>query len=653
MRSSRALMMVSLVAVAIGGCDTRRGTGFAEPKAADPWAGGGAAGTATAEAGGGGGLFGGGGGGLEQMVKTIVENLKKPGPYEAPDHGAAYKADDKHFGVITMSGGVTERTSYSFSLFGGADMGGAELRQLIARFEKLAKDDKLEGLVVRFEDLGISTPDAIELRAALHAFRHSGKRLACFTEGVSNVSYLVLAACDRIALAPIGSVVLSGPAAMPIHLKPLLDSVGVKADFINIGAYKGAAEPLTRDAPSPQMLEVLGDILDRNYQTTLEIVAAERKLAPDQVKAIIDEAMYMDDAALAAKLVDEVTTWEQFLDTTAGARWNKLELDPEDDGGDLGQMVKAMQFVGMSPPTRPSGPHVAVVYAIGNIIDGEGAGLIGARGEIASGTLVPALRALGADDDVKAIVLRVDSGGGSAQASELIWSTLAEIKAKKPVIVSMSDVAASGGYYISAGATKIFAQPDTLTGSIGVIGGKLAIGGGLDKFGVKTYPIGRGKRATMFASLGAWTPDERAAIERHMRAVYDRFKGRVAAGRGKTPEQVEPIAQGHVWTGAKAKELGLVDELGGLDAAIAKAQELAQVPATASVEVYPPDPTLRDFLRGFDGGSGPLGVLAPLEAALGHMRPALAAQVRGMIAALATFDDEPVQTRVFLPPMIQ
>jgi protease-4 len=551
-----------------------------------------------------------------------------------------------------MSGGVIERTAYSFSLLGGADMGGAELRQLILRFEKLAKDDQLEGLVVRFEELGISTPDAVELRAALHAFRNAGKRLACFTESVSNVSYLVMSACDRIAIAPIGGIVLSGPAAMPIHLKPLLDSFNVKADFIHIGAYKGAADPLLRDAPSPQMVEVINDILDRNYQTTVDIVTAERKLTPEQVKAAIDEAMFVEERALAAKLVDEITTWEAFLTATAGDRWNKLDLDDEDDGGDLGQMVKAMQFIGMSPATRPSGPHIAVVYALGNIIDGEGAGVLGARSEIASGTLVPALRAMGADDNVKAIVLRVDSGGGSAQASELIWGTLDEIKKKKPIIVSMSDVAASGGYYISAGATKIFAQPDTLTGSIGVIGGKLAIGGALDKFGVKTYPMGRGKRATMFTTLGAWNADERATIEALMRAVYVKFKGRVAAGRGKTPEQVEPIAQGHVWTGARAKEHGLVDELGGLDAAIAEAQKLANVPATAAIEVYPPDPTLRDFLRGFEGGgSGPFGALG-LDAVLAQLRPELAAHVRGMLDALVTFQYEPVQTRVFLPPMI-
>src|SRR5690606_33691783 len=197
--------------------------------------------------------------------------------------------------------------------------------------------------------------------------------------------------------------------------------------------------------------------------------------------------------------------------------------------------------------------------------DGSGDGLLGARQEIASHRLVPALRALGRDDTVKAVVLRIDSGGGSARASELIWAAVEELRAQKPVVVSMSDVAASGGYYIAAGATKIFAHPDTLTGSIGVVGGRIAPAPALAKLGVNTYPMGRGKHATLMASLAPWSEDEKRLIRGHMEAIYNTFVARVAAGRKMTPAQVQPLAQGRVWTGEKAKELGLVDELGGLD----------------------------------------------------------------------------------------
>ena len=232
-------------------------------------------------------------------------------------------------------------------------------------------------------------------------------------------------------------------------------------------------------------------------------------------------------------------------------------------------MIKRMsRFLGAIPPDQPVSDHVAVVYALGDIVDGGGDGVLGARQQIASHTLVAALHALAADDTVKAVVLRIDSGGGSAQASELIWRAVAELKAKKPLVVSMSDVAASGGYYIASGATKIFALDDTLTGSIGVVGGKLAPRAALAKLGVTAFPIGRGKHATIMASLAPWSDDERQTIQDTMKTVYRVFVGRVAEGRHKTVEQIQAIAEGRVWTGLKAKELGLVDEIGGLDAAI-------------------------------------------------------------------------------------
>ena len=299
------------------------------------------------------------------------------------------------------------------------------------------------------------------------------------------------------------------------------------------------------------------------------------------------------------------------------------------------------------PTNRPAGAHVAVVYAVGNIIDGEGDGVLGARKEIAAHTMVAALHALAADPAVKAVVLRIDSGGGSAQASELIWAAVAELKSEKPVIVSMSDVAASGGYYIASGATKIFALDDTLTGSIGVIGGRIAIAPALAKLGVTTFPQGRGKHATMMTSFQPWTAEEKHVIEESMRQVYETFKSRVAAGRHKTPEQIEPIAQGHVWTGSRAKELGLVDEIGGLDAALAEAQKLAKLDATTDIEVYPPAPTLRDVLHGFGGGASPFGLHAERDV----IDPALAGQAEKLLELARTFQTTRIQTLAFLPEL--
>jgi len=302
------------------------------------------------------------------------------------------------------------------------------------------------------------------------------------------------------------------------------------------------------------------------------------------------------------------------------------------------------------------------VYALGSIVDGNGDGVLGARTEIASHTLVAALRALAADDTVKAVVLRIDSGGGSAQASELIWRAVAALKAKKPVIVSMSDVAASGGYYIASGATRIFALDDTLTGSIGVVGGKLAVRGALTRLGVHTFPLGRGKRATMMSSLGPWSDDERGAVRSAMESVYRTFVGRVAAGRGKPAEEIEKIAQGRVWTGARARELGLVDEIGGLDAALAEARKLAGLDAATGLEVYPPAPTLRDLVVGLGDvhaplGLGSLGALAgageaeALLRGLASVDPVLAAATERLIQLVLSFRSSTIQAVAMLPVM--
>jgi protease IV len=468
-------------------------------------------------------------------LSKIKDSVAKPGLYEAPDHSSDFDASRPHWSVLKLSGDLVERTAFSFT--GGK---GTELRDVIARVRELAKSDLLQGLVVRIGDVHASVPDLVELRAALRDFRAAKKQLRCFADNATNATYLLLAACDSIGLAPLGDVAITGPAAMPIHVKGLLDKLGVTADFIHIGAYKGAAEPLTLDAPSKESQETLGAILDQRYATMVDVIAKDRGIDPEAVKGLIDRGLFTSDEAKAAKLVDDVAAFEPYRDAIK-APWNTIKLD---DDNALGAYLQLARFIGAMPADRPAGDHVAVVYAIGNIVDGDGGGVLGAREEIAANTLVAALHALASEPSVKAVVLRVDSGGGSAQASELIWRAVDELTAKKPVIVSMSDVAASGGYYISSGATKIFALPDTLTGSIGVVGGHIAPAGALAKLGVTTFPIGRGKRATMMASFGPWTADERDAIQKSMKSVYDVFVGRVAAGRHQSADAIDHIAQG-------------------------------------------------------------------------------------------------------------
>lgn len=643
-------LAVALAAVLASSCmgeKPKSGSG----SGADPWGGSGKKGTEGQEPGGSPASPADLAGGLG-MLEKIGEGLREPGPYEAPRRSKDYVEGKPHWWVMTLSGPLVEREGYS--LTGGT---GSELEAVRERLTAATGDAAVAGVLLRVTGLEVSLPDALELRGALHALRRAGKRVVCHSLGTSNVEYLVLAACDHLALAPLGDVAITGPAALPVHLRPLLQRFGVDADFVHVGAYKGAAEPFTHDAPSPQSREVLAQILEGRYQTMVEVIAKDRGIPAPKVQELIDVGVHPSEQALASGLVDAVETFEALRAGQVQAPWRVVAADDDErEESPLEAMAELMRFVGAQPSQRPSHPRVALVYALGDIIDGSGEGLLGAREQIAAGTLVPALRVLAADDTVKAVVLRVDSGGGSAQASELIWAEVQALREKKPVIVSMSDVAASGGYYISCAATKIFAEPDTLTGSIGVIGGKLAFGRALEQLGVRTFPVGRGKRATMATSLSAWTAEERALVQRLMEQVYETFLKRVAAGRGKSRDQVHAVAQGRVWTGAKAKELGLVDELGGLEQALTAARQLGEVPASAELEVYPPEPTLRDLMVSFGQVSaGRTGVYgAEYDAAFAALEltaPELAASASRLLAQLARFRTSKVQAVAWLPTL--
>ncbi|MCH9682338.1 MAG: signal peptide peptidase SppA [Deltaproteobacteria bacterium] len=541
--------------------------------------------------------------GLPPIAKLFTSGLDKPGPYEEPRHSEGYEDGMAHHLVLELSGSIAE--VQSFDLMGGGEMG-TPLRQLTDGLHKAAADENVKGLVVRAADASLDMATAEELRRHLIAFKGDGARsIKCHTESAANSVYYLLTACDEIVMAPLGGVTIPGPAATPIHVKGMLDKLGVEADFLHIGDFKGAAEPITREAPSPQMIETLEGLIVRSYETQLAGMQQGRGLDEAASKAAIDQAMAYGQGAVDAKLVDSIATWEDFLATTTGdTAWKKWRKD-KSAMADFGALQR---FLGLLPPERPSGPHVALVYAVGNVIDGKGGGTVGARQEIASRTLVATLRAMAKDDDIKAVVLRVSSGGGSALASEQIWQAMAEVKKHKPVVVSMGNVAASSGYYIAAGANKIFANANTITGSIGVVGGKIVMGNALESIGVKTYEVHRGERALMYSAMQPWTDSERELVRSSMEHVYEQFLAHVAAGRGMERDAVHKIAQGRVWTGTDAKANGLVDEIGGLDEALAEARTLAGVGDDAELEVYPGEPTIRDLITSFGQVQAGVGV---------------------------------------------
>lgn len=560
-----------------------------------------------------------------------------PGPWEEPR-----EAGDKDKGraaILELDGAVTElEAPFSFSFLAGGMKSALPLRQLVGRLRELDADAKVTAIVLRMRGVGLSMAAAEELGVAIAGLK---KPVHCHFEAAENLEVVVLARCRDVAIAPTGMVLLSGPALIPVYLKGLLDLLNVQADFIHIGAFKGAAEPLTRQEPSPEMRRTYDDILDGAYARIVEHVAAGRHVEPDKVKAWIDQASFTADRAKAAGLVDEVATWEAFRDGKSGGAWKRLDVEEKSGQPDL------FALLGMKPKKRVRGPHVALLYAVGEVKDGKGSPL-GAFEEITSGRLVPAVRAAAADEDVKAIVLRVNSPGGSALASEIIWQALHDAMAKKPVIVSMGAVAASGGYYISSGATRIFAAPDTLTGSIGVIGGKIVYGPALAKIGVTGVEMARGKRALLYSPLRRWNDDERKLVIDLMQDVYGTFKSRVAAGRRIAVADVEKIAQGRVWTGADAKERGLVDELGTLETALAYARTAGGLKDDAPVDVYPAEPTLLDIIANFGGGARVSLVRQALEALPGLSEERRSALVGALDVALR-FAEEPVRAIAVLP----
>lgn len=585
--------------------------------------------------------------GLPPMAKFFTAGLDKPGPYEEPRQSPSYEDGKPHHVVLELEGSIEELQS--FDLLAGSM--GKPLHEITDALHEAAADANVQGLVLRVNGLSLDMATAEELRRHLLAFKGGGTRpVRCHTEGAGNASYYLLTACDELVLSPLGDVEIPGPAATPVHVKGLLDKLGVQSDFLHIGAFKGAAEPLTREEPSPEMMQTLDAIVARSYDTMVAGMVEGRGIDEAAAKAAIDQGMTSSAKAVERKLADGVATWEAFLAKATGDVAWKKHKKKDDVLADFGALQR---FLGLLPVERPSEPHVAVVYAVGNVIDGKGSGTVGARQEIASRTLVATLRALARDENVKAVVMRVNSPGGSALASEQIWHAVQEVKsAGKPFVVSMGGVAASGGYYISTGADKIFANANTLTGSIGVVGGKMVLGPALESIGVRTYEVHRGERALMGSPMKAWTEGERELVRGWMEEVYEVFLQHVAAGRTMERDAVHEIAQGRVWTGVDAKERGLVDEIGGLQEAIAEARTRSGVGEDAALEVYPGEPTIRDLITSFaqvQAGGVSLGMRAAVQELAAVAGPEPARAVASLLQLVTDLRD----TRVWAVSWVQ
>jgi len=468
------------------------------------------------------------------------------------------------------------------------------LHEVVERIDTARSDDGIAGVVLHLADMEVGWAKAQELRQAVERLRKANKPVICYLDSAGNADYFVACAADRIVLHPAGTLALVGLRGEVLFWKGLLDKIGVQGDLLQVGNYKGASEPFTRSEASEFFREAVNSVMDDYMRQLVDAVAAARKMAPAAVRGLIDQAPFTPARSRAAGLIDAVATYGEMVNELRGEQTRALEmvqgygataarrqplLNPQ-------QMLQKLLGMGAGPgELSTAGPTIAVLYAVGPIVKGDPDGMLIGETAVNSGRMTQIIRRLKDDANVKAIVVRIDSPGGSAQASDMIWNELHEADRVKPVIVSMSDVAGSGGYYIASAGRRIFAGEGTLTGSIGIMGGKLVIGGLLEKLSLNVEVFQRGANAGMDSMVEPYSPAQREIVGQLMQDTYRLFIDRVAEGRKLERAPVEKMAGGRIWTGRQAVEGKLVDEIGSLGDAVAAAGKAAGLPEGAAPNI--------------------------------------------------------------------
>jgi protease-4 len=450
-------------------------------------------------------------------------------------------------------------------------------------------DSGVRGLALYIQDADLGLAKAQELRRQMIALRRAGKFVDCYLETAGEgangtLAYYLATACEKIYLAPAGDLNLLGLYSESRFLRGALDKLKIEPQFNRVGRYKSAVESYTQNQYSPEAQEAIAAVLDGYFAQIVSAVAEARHLSEPRVRALIDGAPYSAEEALSRGLVDQLAYPDEFKEHLAKR---------------VGHKPGYVAIEDYHPRPVLGGKRVAVVFALGTIVrGGGGTAAWTAESYLGSDDFAAVLREVGEDSAVSAVVLRIDSPGGSALASDFMLRAIDKLEEKKPVVVSMSDEAASGGYYIAAKASKIVAEPATLTGSIGIFGGKFVT----RRFEEEILGLGhdtqkRGANADLYSTLQPYTPAQEARVQQLMDHTYQTFLGHVATGRKMSRSAVEAIASGRVWTGAAAQKIGLVDELGGLDRAVEIARQQARIGAgeTVGVDFYPAPPSWLDL----------------------------------------------------------
>ncbi|KYG08697.1 Signal peptide peptidase [Sorangium cellulosum] len=566
---------------------------------------------------------------------------ERAAPLPAP---AAGRLDEPAVIEIDLSRGLPE--SASASLFGPPS--GRTHAQLVRSLRELAEAESAKGFLVRLGSARLAFARAHEIGRILGDVRKAGRPIVCHADEYNNATMLLAAAaCSKLWLSPAGQVDTVGIAAQLMFAKGLLDRLNVDVDFLQVGKFKGASEPFTREGASPEARQSLQSALGGLREAWLSGIVEGR--GKQELREAVEDGPFAPEEAKARGLVDELGDVEAAIEDAKKLAGTELSV-PRFGGAPRDPSLSRSLvdvFRSISGASTLGTPHVAVVPAIGGITMTASGMPLGSSDGIGERELGRIITRLTKDTSAKAVVLRIDSPGGSALASDLLWQKLMRLREEKPLVVSIGGMAASGGYYLACAGTKILAEPTSIIGSIGVVGGKFAVGKALADIGINAETVAanpdptRAARAAYMSALTPWDEPTRARVLASMEAVYDLFLKRITAGRNLPLETIAPSAEGRIFGGVEAQERSLVDELGGLERAIALARELAELPEDAPVEIEQDDGGLLELLAAGDE-TGEDAARAPDRAALKErareaMAGALLPEWLGVAPEIGTF----------------
>ncbi len=512
------------------------------------------------------------------------------------------KAKQGKVAFFDLSEAVEEKPA-DFSLFGDGHL---TTRTLIERLRQ-AKDDKnVKAILITLGESGVNLSQAQEIRNGLLDLKKAGKPSFVYADSYDTVGYTIASGASDACMLEGGEIMLPGVGMETMFYKGLMDKVGVKADYVQIGEYKGADEEYTRTGPSDELKGELSRLTDALYEQIVEGISSSRNISRDIVKQTIDETILTGRDARNRGFIDHLVDQDGLRDLIAKKLGNEVALLNDygaapREGIDFSNPFGLLQSL-TKRPTAPEAakPAVALIYAEGVIQDGEvSASLLGGGDGIGSEDMRRALRIASRDDNIKAVVIRIDSPGGSALASEVMWQAVRRVAAKKPVIISVGSMAASGGYYLASAGDRIFADNTAIVGSIGVVGGKFVLKDLFEKLGLHTETFSRGRNAGLFSQNEPWTDRQRTMVTTWMKQTYDQFTQRVMSTREGKIKDIDAVARGRIFLARQAKELGMVDEIGGIDDALAYAAKRSDLESGQyDVKVLPAPKTLADYLNG-------------------------------------------------------